>query len=182
MPKVDYAQVRTWMEHLEEDCVLEEQEEAVRGLIEYVQHDERREMSFLQRIFLGGDFHSFTRHNAACVVAALDDDIIEYYAPLCLDWLWDVNWPGAEIIFDRLTIARPARLRALRPRPARRMRAAQSKLYLSAMRQAPYGAVSFLFCNSFVTEKRELFPLPRVYIYIRAICHNVVGEPLEVEK
>ena len=39
MPKVDYAQVRTWMEHLEEDCALEEQEEAVRGLIEYVQHD-----------------------------------------------------------------------------------------------------------------------------------------------
>ena len=38
MPKVDYAQVRTWMEHLEEDCALEEQEEAVRGLIEYVQH------------------------------------------------------------------------------------------------------------------------------------------------
>ena len=81
MREVGYAQVRTWMEHLDEDCALEEQEEAVRGLIEYVQHDERREMSFLQRIFLGGDFHSFTRHNAACVVAALDDDIIEYYAP-----------------------------------------------------------------------------------------------------
>ena len=106
MREVGYAQVRTWMEHLDEDCALEEQEEAVRGLIEYVQHDERREMSFLQRIFLGGDLHSFTRHNAACVVAALDDDIIEYYAPLCLDWLWDVNWPGAEIIFDRLTIVR----------------------------------------------------------------------------
>ena len=42
MPKVDYAQVRTWMEHWEEDCALEEQEEAVRGLIEYVQHYERR--------------------------------------------------------------------------------------------------------------------------------------------
>jgi len=78
MREVGYAQVRTW---LDEDCALEEQEEAVRGLIEYVQHGERREMGFLQQIFLGGDFHSFTRHNAACIVAALDDDIIEHYAP-----------------------------------------------------------------------------------------------------
>ena len=106
MSGVSFNQVRMWMEHLSEDSAPEEQEEAVRGLIEYVQNDERREMSFLQRIFLGGEEHVWTRHNAARVVVALDDDIIEYYAPLCLDWLWDPNWPGAEIIFDRLTVVR----------------------------------------------------------------------------
>lgn len=106
MSGVSFDQVEMWMEHLSEDSAPEEQEEAVRGLIEYVQNDERRETSFLQKIFLGGDGHVRTRHNAARVVAALDDDIIEYYAPLCLDWLKDANWPGADIIFDRLTVAR----------------------------------------------------------------------------
>ena len=88
MSGVSFDQVEMWMEHLSEDSAPEEQEEAVRGLIEYVQNDERRETRFLQKIFLGGDGHVRTRHNAARVVAALDDDIIEYYAPLCLCLLY----------------------------------------------------------------------------------------------
>ena len=39
MREVGYAQVRMWMEHLDEDCALEEQEEAVRGPVSYTHLD-----------------------------------------------------------------------------------------------------------------------------------------------
>lgn len=39
----------------------------------------------------------------AKVVALKSDEVLEEYMYLLLQWLQDMNWPGAEIIFDRLS-------------------------------------------------------------------------------
>ena len=40
--------------------------------------------------------------NCAKVLASYSDETLEYCSHELLEWLGDMNWPGAEIIFDRL--------------------------------------------------------------------------------
>jgi hypothetical protein len=40
--------------------------------------------------------------NCARIISSKNDDILEQYLFLMFEWLQDINWPGAEIIFDRL--------------------------------------------------------------------------------
>ncbi len=40
----------------------------------------------------------------AKVIALKTDDELRPYLPLLFEWLQDLNWPGAQTIFDRLSI------------------------------------------------------------------------------
>ena len=40
--------------------------------------------------------------NEAKVIASQDDDVIKVYLVPLLNWIADLNWPGSEIIFDRI--------------------------------------------------------------------------------
>ena len=40
--------------------------------------------------------------NEARVIVRLDNAILERYLNNLLDWLFDLNWPGAELIYDRI--------------------------------------------------------------------------------
>lgn len=40
--------------------------------------------------------------NCAKVIAGKPDDVLRHYTFRMFEWLQDMNWPGAQIIFDRL--------------------------------------------------------------------------------
>lgn len=40
--------------------------------------------------------------NCAKVIAGKPDDVLQHYTFRMFEWLQDMNWPGAQIIFDRL--------------------------------------------------------------------------------
>ena len=41
-------------------------------------------------------------HSEASVIVRQDDSIIERYIMNLLDWLFDLNWPGADLLYDRI--------------------------------------------------------------------------------
>ena len=43
-------------------------------------------------------------HNEARVICAQDDYLLERHLHMLFNWLVDINWPGAEAIFDRLAV------------------------------------------------------------------------------
>lgn len=57
---------------------------------------------FIQPIVAGGNSKS-AWGPCAMVIALKPDEELEGYLHLLLKWLRDMNWPGAEIIFDRLS-------------------------------------------------------------------------------
>ena len=57
---------------------------------------------FIQPIVAGRNSKSVWEP-CAKVVALKSDENLEEYLYLLLEWLQDMNWPGAEIIFDRLS-------------------------------------------------------------------------------
>ena len=57
---------------------------------------------FIQPIVAGGNSKSVWGP-CAMVIALKPDEELEGYLHLLLKWLRDMNWPGAEIIFDRLS-------------------------------------------------------------------------------
>jgi hypothetical protein len=57
---------------------------------------------FIQPIVAGRNSKSVWEP-CAKVVALKSDEELQDYMYLLLEWLQDMNWPGAEIIFDRLS-------------------------------------------------------------------------------
>lgn len=57
---------------------------------------------FIQPVVVGKNSKSVWEP-CAKVVALKSDEELEDYMYLLLQWLQDMNWPGAEIIFDRLS-------------------------------------------------------------------------------
>lgn len=57
---------------------------------------------FIQPIIAGRNSKS-AWEPCAVVVALKSDEELEPYINRLLEWLKDMNWPGAEIIFDRLS-------------------------------------------------------------------------------
>lgn len=56
------------------------------------------------------DFGKAVWEAQAQVAAAQSDEVLEHYAPLLLDWLQDLNWPGSMCLFERMARMRPGRI------------------------------------------------------------------------
>ena len=65
---------------------------------------------FIQPIVTGKNNKSVWEP-CAKVVALKSDEELEVYMYLLLEWLQDMNWPGAEIIFERLSQIPSAKIR-----------------------------------------------------------------------
>lgn len=65
---------------------------------------------FIQPIVAGKNSKSVWEP-CAKVVALKSDEELDNYLYLLLDWLKDMNWPGAEIIFERLSQIPSAKIR-----------------------------------------------------------------------
>lgn len=58
---------------------------------------------FIQPIIAGDKSSKSVWEPCAKVVALKSDEELDNYLYLLLEWLQDMNWPGAEIMFDRLS-------------------------------------------------------------------------------
>lgn len=58
---------------------------------------------FIRPIVAGGKSSKSVWEPCAKVIALKSDEDLKPYFYLLLDWLMDMNWPGADIILDRLS-------------------------------------------------------------------------------
>lgn len=58
---------------------------------------------FIQPIIAGDKSSKSVWEPCAKVVALKSDEELDNYLDLLLDWLQDMNWPGADVIFERLS-------------------------------------------------------------------------------
>ena len=50
----------------------------------------------------GGKYSKDIWENCAKIICSYPDEILIYYLTELLEWIEDINWPGAEIVFERL--------------------------------------------------------------------------------